>query len=313
MRQMSSASANSANSTGSRFLDLQSLAALERMRFTTKHRIEGTYSGRHASRQKGGSGEFVDYREYTPGEDLRRLDWKVYARTGRSVIRLYQDETNLSCTLAIDASGSMLFGAASESDLTGSKLEYAQYLSTGFSHIIAGSQDHVGLAVLADDLIESASPGGAPTHIAHVQSVIEQITSQQSTVLAPGLNSLFERIRSRGVLLLISDFLVDDVSEIFAALKLFRHRQFEVILIHLIHPDEAKLPEGAAFRFEGLEGEGRIDCSPAEIREEYERSFEEHLARIRTFALATGCDYRRVSLAQSWVEVLSSFLVERSG
>ncbi|MEQ9407355.1 MAG: DUF58 domain-containing protein [Fuerstiella sp.] len=298
---------------GNRFLDLQALSALERMRFSTKHRIEGAYSGRHASRQKGGAGEFVDYREYSPGEDLRRLDWKVYARTGRSVIRLYQDETNLSCTLAIDASRSMQFGAESDSLLTGSKLEYAQYLNTGFSQVIAGAQDHVGVAVLADDLIESAAPGGAPTHVTHVQQLIHDIVSHQATVLAPGLRSLFERSRSRGVLVLTSDFLVDDVADVFAALRLFRHRQFEVILLHLVHPSEERLPEGAAFRFDGLEGEGRVDCSPAEIRVEYERLFAEHLKKIRTFALATGCDYRRISLAQPWVQVLSSFLVERSG
>lgn len=296
-----------------RFLDLQTLAALERMRFTTKHRIEGSYSGRHASRQKGGSGEFVDYREYTPGEDLRRLDWKVYARTGKSVVRLYQDETNLSCTLAIDASASMLFGAAGDSDFTGSKLEFTQYLATGFSHVIAGAQDHVGVAVLADELLNYVAPAGAPTHVAHVQQVIQDLKVQQSTRLAASLKTLFERSQRRGVLLLISDFLVDDVSEIFAALRLFRHRQFEVIVLHLVHPNEERLPEGAAFRFEGLEGEGRVDCSPAEIRDAYERSFAEHLSRIRNFALATGCDYRRVSLVQPWAEVLAGFLVDRTG
>src|SRR5713226_6270243 len=101
------------NDTCNRFLDLRALSALEQMRFSTRHRIDGTYSGRHRSRQLGGAGEFVDYREYAPGEDLRRLDWKVLARTGRSYIRLYQDETNLLCTLLLDASGSMQFGAAS--------------------------------------------------------------------------------------------------------------------------------------------------------------------------------------------------------
>ena len=81
------------------------------MRFTTRHRIEGAYSGRHHSRQQGGAGEFVDFREYSGGEDLRRLDWKVLARTGKAFVRLYEEETNLLCTLAVDASGSMLFGA----------------------------------------------------------------------------------------------------------------------------------------------------------------------------------------------------------
>src|SRR6476659_8678624 len=110
------------------YLDLQALAGLANMRFTTKHRIEGSYSGRHRSRQQGGAGEFVDFREYTGGEDLRRLDWKVFARTGKAFVRLHQDETNLLCTLAIDASGSMTFGTRG-----GSKLEYAQYLTTALS------------------------------------------------------------------------------------------------------------------------------------------------------------------------------------
>src|SRR5262245_33632936 len=107
------------SASSSAFLDLKALASLEHMRFATRHRIEGSYGGRHQSRQQGGAGEFADYREYSPGEDLRRLDWKVLGRSGRSYLRLYQDETNLSCTLAIDASGSMRFGAHSRE---GSKL-----------------------------------------------------------------------------------------------------------------------------------------------------------------------------------------------
>ncbi len=98
----------------SRFLDLRALAALDHMRFTTRRRVEGTFMGTHSSRQLGGAGEFVDFREYTGSEDLRRLDWKVLARTGKAFVRLHEEETNLSCTLAIDASGSMRFGAPSD-------------------------------------------------------------------------------------------------------------------------------------------------------------------------------------------------------
>src|SRR6266849_4023070 len=114
--------------SNNRFVEMHALTALEHMRFTTRHRIEGTYTGRHDSRQLGGAGEFVDYRDYTPGADLRRLDWKVLARTGKAYVRLFQDETNLLCTLAIDASGSMRFGANEDRETAGSKLEYAQYL-----------------------------------------------------------------------------------------------------------------------------------------------------------------------------------------
>ncbi len=299
--------------SSTRYLDRQSLAALERLRFTTRHRIDGAYSGRHSSRQLGGSGEFVDYREYAPGEDLRRLDWKVFVRTGKSYVRLYQDETNLLCTLAIDVSESMKFGALSETDHSGSKLEFAQYLATGFSHIISQGQDQVGLAVLSDDLIEAVPCGGTQTHVSHIQQIIEELKTSPSLRLSSGLKELFQRTASRGVLMLMSDFLIDDLEECFAAIRLFRHRRFEVILLHLVHPDEEQLPSGAAYRFEGLEGEGRIDCSPQEIRDEYARQFAQHLSIIRTYALAEGCDYRLVSTSQSYLEVLSSFLVERTG
>ena len=142
----------------SRFLDLRALAALEHMRFTTRRRVEGTFMGYHQSRQLGGAGEFVDFREYTGGEDLRRLDWKVFARTGKAFVRLHEEETNLACTLAIDASGSMRFGAAGRRDPRGSKLEYVQYLATALSHVITRSQDHVGLAVLNGSLSQWLAP-----------------------------------------------------------------------------------------------------------------------------------------------------------
>jgi hypothetical protein len=115
------------------------------------------------------------------------------------------------------------------------------------------------------------------------------------------------------VLLLLSDFIVDDLDDVFAAVRLFRHRQWEVIVLHVIHPDEERLPDGAAFRFEGLENEGRIDCTPAEIRTLYQERFAAHAAAVRTSALAAGCDYRRVSTAIPYLQTLGGFLVERSG
>lgn len=297
----------------SRFLDLRALTALEHMRFTTRHRIEGAYSGRHQSRQQGGAGEFVDFREYSGSEDLRRLDWKVLARTGKAFIRLYQDETNLVCTLAIDASGSMIFGAGSRRDTSGSKLEYVQYLATALSHVISRGQDQVGLAVLDHRLREVLPPAGTASHLLHVQEVIENLVTQPAVQMAPALQDLFERSPRRGVLLLMSDFLMEDLEQVFVALRLFRHRNWEVVVLHLVHPDEERLPDGTAYRFEGMEDEGRVNCSPAEIRAAYRRRFAAHLAMVRQLALAGGCDYRRVSTAIGYLQTLGGFLVERAG
>lgn len=294
----------------SRFLDLRALGPLARMRFTTRHRVEGAYSGRHQSRQQGGAGEFVDFREYSGGEDLRRLDWKVFSRTGKAFVRLHQEETNLVCTLAIDASGSMQFG---ESRPHGSKLEYAQYLTTALSHIISLGQDQVGLAVLHDRLTAHMLPGSTGVHVARVQESIETIQTRPMMEAAQGLRDLFERTQRRGVLLLLSDFLMDDLDGVFAALRLFRHRGFEVVTLHLIHPDEETLPSGTAFRFEGLENDGVVSCSPSEIRAAYQQRFAAHVAMVRQMSLAAGCDYHRVSTGTSYLQTLGSFLVERVG
>jgi len=283
------------------------------MRFVTRTQIEGSYSGRHRSRQQGGAAEFVDYREYVEGEDLRRLDWKVLARTGRAYTRLYQDETNLLCTIVIDASSSMLFGSPSGKGGRGSKLEYAQYFATALSHLISRQQDQVGVAIVSDGVADFFPPGGTPTHVAQVQEAIEKLEAKPMTRLADALRDLFMRLKRRGVLLVISDFLVDDLEQTFASIQLFRHRHSEVVILHVIHPDEEQLPQGLAYRFEGMENEGRINCTPAQVRELYQQRFEAHAAMVRQLSLSAGCDYRRVSTAIPYLQTLGSFLVQRAG
>jgi len=278
-----------------RFLDLAALAALRRLRFAPRRAVEGTFSGRHSSRRQGGAGEFADFREYADGEDLRRLDWRVLARTGRAYTRLHQDETNVVCTLVLDASESMRFGAP------GSKLEYAQYLATALSQLIGWQQDQVGLAVVADGLGEFIPTGGTAGHVAHLQGAVERVGTRPATDLAGGLGQVFQRLTRRGVLLVMSDFLVDDPEAVFAAVRLFRHRGWQAVALHLIHPDEERLPDGGAFRFEGMENDGVVDCTPAEVRAGYEVRFGAHCAEVRTLALAAGCDYRRVSTATPYL------------
>ena len=134
-----------------------------------------------------------------------------------------------------------------------------------------------------------------------------------TTTMARSVQELFERCSRRGVLVVVSDFLADDLEEMFSALRLFRQRQWEVLALHVIHPDEERLPEGAAYRFEGLENDGSLSCSPGEIRVSYQERFEAHAASVRTLALAAGCDYRRLSTGISYLQTLRGFLVERSG
>ena len=298
----------------SRFLDLRALSALRHLRFTTRQRIDGAYTGRHRSRQQGGAGEFVDFREYTAGEDLRRLDWKVLARTDRAYVRLYQDETNLTCTLAIDASGSMLYAGQRKPWKSGSKLEYVQYLATALSHVISEAQDQVGLAIVSDGLKDYLAPAGGMVHVRRLQQLIEKIPRRRSaTKLSEALQSLFQRAHRRGVLVVLSDFLDDDPEQIFAVLRLFRHRRWDLVVLHVVHPDEEQLPAGGAYRFEGLEQSGWVNCSPRDIRDLYQRRFAAHGEMIRALALSVDADYRRISTAVPYLEQLGQFLRGRTG
>lgn len=301
----------------SRYLDLRALASLVNLRVAARQRTEGPYSGRHPSRQLGGAGEFVDYREYSEGEDLRRLDWKVLGRSGRAYIRLYQDETNLCCTFALDCSGSMRFGGSSNgaSKTAGkmSKIDYAKYLTTALSYLIAYGQDQVALAVLGERLIEHLPPGATTAHVARLHEAVEELMTAPSRRMSAALRELFEQTTRRGVLIVASDFLMDDLDETFAALRLFRRRGWQVQIWHLVHPDEERLPEGVAFRFEGLENDGAVACSPGEIRAEYEKRFAAHGAMVRSQALAGDCDYQLLSTAVPYLQVIRSFLVSRQG
>jgi uncharacterized protein (DUF58 family) len=282
------------------------------MRFTTPRRVEGAYSGRHIAKRMGGAGEFVDYREYTPGDDLRRLDWRVMGRMGRAYLKLFQDETDLSCTMVVDTSGSMLQSGPPQSASGMSKIEWVQYFTTALSHLIVLSRDAVGLALVNDALRDYLQPSAAYQHRLLLHQRIEQLHAAGKSNLSRGLDELILRVRRRGVLLLVSDFLVDSIDPLVASVRKYRSRGWEVIVLHVVHPDEERLPEGMAFRFHGLESDGLIDCQIADVRRDYQERFARHLTATRAAMLGVGCDYHRASTAVSYLDLLRTFLVLRS-
>ena len=323
-------SAADSQAATSRFLELRQLVALEHMRFVTPNRVDGPYSGRHRSRAMGGSGEFADYRPYTPGDDLRRLDWRVLGRTGRKYIKRFQEDTNLACLSVIDCSGSMQFdGQPTEAAATGwlrrkaseltsskqapDKLTYAQYFTTALTHLITRGGDQAGLALIGDALHSFHPPSSTSTHAQGLYEAIEGIETRGESKLAEGLDEIIGRVSGRGVLMLMSDFLVDDPRELTASLRKLRHRGWEIVALHLIHPAEETLPEGVAFQFEGLEGEASVRCRVGEIQELYGRRWREHLDKTRSIATAIGADYRAISTATSYLDTLGQFLVQRAG
>ncbi|MEZ6088980.1 MAG: DUF58 domain-containing protein [Pirellulaceae bacterium] len=296
----------------SRFFEPAKLAGLEKMRFTTTRRVEGAYSGRHIAKRRGGAGEFVDYREYSPGDDLRRLDWKALGRTGRSYLKLFQDETDLRCTLLLDCSGSMNHGSHSLGTGPGSKLQWMQYFATALTHLIILGRDAVGLCVTQETTSQTIVPVASTRQRDLLFQTIEGLSANGETKLDRSLDDLLAQSKRRGVLLVLSDFIVPDLEAVVSGLRKFRARGWEIITLHLVHPEEEKLPSGNAFQFVDWEGSGRVSCQIAEVRQAYEERFAQHLAVTRTALYAVGCDYHLVRTADHYLDVLRSFMVLRS-
>ena len=296
----------------SRFLDISALIRLERMRFTSHRRVDGSYSGRHVSKRLGGAGEFVDYREYTPGDDLRRVDWKAMGRMGRTYLKRFQDETDLNCTILIDNSGSMLQGAQSPRNHRGSKLEWAQYFSTALSHLIVLQRDSVGLATHEGEKTVYLPPSSALVQRGVLHDSIGELFPRGNTRLAEVLSDLSLRGRRRGAMTILSDFLVDSMEPVLSNLRKFRIDGWEIVVLHLMDPMEKRLPSGNAYRFVGLEFDGSVNCMVSQVRKDYEDRFQSHLDRTRTSLLGVGCEYHLISTATSYLDVLRSFLIVRT-
>ncbi len=237
----------------------------------------------------------------------------MLGRTGRPYIRQYEDETNLVATLVLDVSNSMTFGAGLGSGAGGSKLDYARFLAAAMAYLIIKERDRFGLALVSSKLDAFHAPASTTTQLEVVVNALEEARPAPQTALAPALRDLFSRLRRRGMLMVVSDFLEDDLERLFGSLRLFRHEHFGVVLLHILHPMEERLPAGAAYRFEGLEGEGYRNCSPEDVANLYERRFRAFLTGLRARAAAAGCGYHLFSTAVPYVEQLKTLLVERRG
>lgn len=302
-----------------RFLEPAALQGMKNLRFAARRVVEGSFSGRHRSKMRGSSVEFADYREYSPGDDLRHLDWKVYLRTRRPYVRTYVEETNLSVNLLLDVSASMAFGGrepAVQDSRRGArltKLDYCRYLAASLAYLIVSSRDQAGLALVDQDVQEYCAPGATFRHLDVLLNAIERAEPGRGTRLGASLDKIYALCRRRGILIVISDFLDDRMEELFRAIRLFRHRRFEVILFHVVHPEELHLPEGRAFRFYDPESKGEVEVDPQDVQSDYDLAFEDFRRSVRAKALGSGCEYEMVNTRTPYPDLLHHYLLFRQG
>lgn len=297
-----------------KYLRPEELAGFKNLLFAARCIVEGHYAGKHKSPYKGSAPEFVDYRQYHPGDELRSIDWKAYAKTDRYYVKLFEKETDMNCYILLDASASMAFdgrvAAAPRSPSTLSKLAYASYLTAALTYLMVKQGDKVGLTVFDRKIRTHHAPGGTFSHMHSLLNVLEHTQPGDRTSISKTLERTFGLFRRRGLLIVISD-LIDDPEAIFRALNMYSHRNFEIIIFHVLHQDEYRLPSFPNANFIDSESYDELTCMPADIRESYELQIQEFIATMANMSRARGIDYNFVSTATPYSDILEKYLHRR--
>ena len=290
------------------YLNPATLARLEGLQLRARHIVEGYVSGVHRSPFHGFSIEFAEHREYAPGDDLRYLDWKALGRTDKYYLKQFEEETNLICHLLLDTSESMGYQSAGAAL---SKLEYAKCAAAALAYLILHQQDSVGLVTFDREIRSLIRASSNPSHLKELIYGIEQAAPGRKTAAGPVFHELAERLKKRGIVIVLSD-LFDDLRGVLTGLEHLRHRRHEVILMHVLDPAELDFPFRQATLFRGLEGLPEVLAEPRALRRAYLDEFGQYLRRLKQGCREHRVDYVLLRTDQSLEVVLSSYLASRA-
>ncbi|MBN1553266.1 MAG: DUF58 domain-containing protein, partial [Phycisphaerae bacterium] len=268
--------------------------------------VEGFITGLHKSPHKGFSVEFSEHREYTPGDDLRRLDWGAWGRSDRYYVKQYEQETNLRAYVLLDASASMDYRHTGPI----TKFQYGCYLSACLSYLMARQQDVVGMIAFDEAVRFHLPPGSTPAHLDRLFKQLEILQPGRGTAIAPTFHQLADRIAKRGLVIVISD-LYDDPAEILKALQHFVHKRHQVIVFHLLDEAELTFPFTKRASFVDRETNRRIQVDPNDVGETYRREMQSFLERYRSECGDRNIDYHTVTTSTPYDRMLLDYLARR--
>ena len=287
---------------------------LTRLEFLARAKKQGPVSGRHTSPNKGFSVVFAEHRQYMPGDDLKNLDWRVFAKADKYYIKQYIEETNLRATVVLDCSGSMKYCGSLASSVEGkqvSKFEYAQYLAAALSYLMVRQQDAVGLVTFDAQIRNFIKAAGRPGQVRLLLEALHEAKPGQDTRLGAVLHEVAERIPERGLVVIISDCF-DPAEEIVKAFHHFKYRSHEIVLFHLMAEEELTFPFTGSQEFKDLEGiSPRLKVDPRSVRSAYLERIRKHVAQIEGACGQLNADYVPVTTKQPYHEALADFLGRR--
>lgn len=288
------------------FVDPRVMDQIGHLELLSRCVVDGLLSGKHRSTHRGGCGEFAQHRPYAAGDEIRRIDWQVYARNDRYFVRQFQEETNLQATLAVDASGSMRFGLA-----TVSKFEYARRAAACLARLLLHQRDAVGAAVLHESSPVFVPPRQNASHLQAVLFALQSAAPSDGGGLAAQIRACIPRMRRRGLFVLFSDCFTD-VDELTTALKVVRARGHDVLVFQVLAPEEIQFDFRRWSSFQSLEQrQVRLHLDPAVVRDEYLRRMRTFLKRLEESITGIGGDYVRTTTTHDLAEALVYFLRSR--
>jgi uncharacterized protein (DUF58 family) len=288
-----------------RFLHPEAIGRIARLDLRARQIVEGFLSGIHRSPYFGQSVEFLQHREYVPGDDLRHVDWKVWAKQDRFYVKQFEEDTNLRCTLLVDVSNSMRYGAGPMN-----KFEYAATIAISLAYLLLSQQDAVGLLAF-DERVRSKTP--QRTKRTHLNSLIQALSVSepaQKTDLEGILREAAETYPRRGLMVLVSDLLADR-GGLFKGIKLLRQRGHDVLVFHVLDDDELDFDFNGPTRFEGLESTDFLNCNPRALREGYLQALHAYLDEVRRGCAQNSVEYALLRTSQPLDRALAAFVANR--
>ena len=297
----------------SRYLDPKTLSKIDRLELKAKFIVEGFIAGLHRSPYQGFSVEFAQHREYVPGDDLRHLDWRVYARNERYYIKQYEEETNLVAHILLDGSESMAYGSPHAADRL-SKLEYAKLITASLSYFILGQSDAVAVGIFDRELKEYIERSTSDAHILRICDALERLAPESRSDIGSIFHRFAGRIRRRGMVIVVSDLFglgPGYLDDILGGIQHLRFGGNEVIVFHLLDEEELTFPFEGLIKFRGLEATGERLCHPRMLKRAYLEEIGRYLTRVQSACRRNNVDYVQINTRTPVDVVLTAYLGSR--
>lgn len=290
-----------------KYLNPAVVSKLASLELKAKTVVEGFMVGLHKSPYHGFSVEFSEHRPYMQGDQLKDVDWKIYGKSDRFYIKQYEEETNLTSHIFLDVSKSMDFKNKGEI----SKLEYGKILAASLSYLLINQQDAVGLGLYSEKIETFLPPKSSRVYLQNILKEIHTVQPSSGTHTADCLNSISEKIKRRGLVILISDFF-DDIDSVLSVLKRFHYKKNDVIVFQILDPIESSFAFEKNAVFVDMETDEELTTQPHQIQTAYSEAFNEFLEKLKKECLNFGIEYNLINTTQSFDTALLSFIKKRA-